>query len=64
MSVLNANMHAYSALYIMQKLTIVSKQVVFDTVVANHCNITLSKETVLLLNPLGDDEHYGLTKCL
>ena len=26
----------------------------------NHCNITLSEETLLLLNPLGDFEHDGL----
>ena len=37
----------------MRKLTIVLKRAVFDTAV-NHCNITLSKETLLLLHPLGD----------
>ena len=27
---------------------------------ANHCNITLSKEALPLVNPLGDFEHDGL----
>ena len=26
---------------------------------ANHCNIALNKETLLLLHPLGDFDHYG-----
>ena len=44
----------------MWKLTIVPKRAVFYMQLANHCNITLSKETLPLLNPLGDFEHDGL----
>ena len=30
---------------------------------ANHCNIALNKETLLLLDPLDGFEHYALLKC-
>ena len=31
---------------------------------ANHSNIALNKEMLLLLHPLDGFEHYGLLKCL
>ena len=38
----------------MLKLTIVLKKLLLILQLANHCNITLSKEMLLLLHMLGD----------